>query len=46
MEARKTHLFHDYIPWVKRSGNGEFDVPMVSYDSAEVCELVGGFLLK
>ena len=37
---------HDGISWVKRSGNKDFDVPMVSYDSAEVCELVGAFLLN
>ena len=38
----KTLLFHDDTPWVK-SGNEEFDVPMGSYDGAEVCELVGFF---
>ena len=37
---------HDGISWVKRSGNKDFDVPMGSYDSAEVCELVGAFLLN
>ena len=36
MQARKTLLFHDDIPWVKRSGNEEFDVPVGSYDGAEV----------
>ena len=46
MRARKTLLFHDDTPWVKRSGNEEFDVPMGSYDGAEVCELVGCFLLN
>ena len=46
MQARKTFLFHDGIPWVKRSGNEDFDVPMGSYDSAEVCKLVGAFLLN
>ena len=46
MQARKTFLFHDGIPWVKRSGNEDFDVPMGSYDGTEVCELVGAFLLN
>ena len=46
MQARKTLLFHDGIPWVKRSDNEDFDVPMGSYDGAEVCELVGAFLLN
>ena len=36
MQARKTLLFHDDIPWVKRSGNEEFDVPVDSYDGAEL----------
>ena len=38
--------FHDGIPWVKRSGNEDFDMPMGLCDSAEVCELVGAFLLN
>ena len=46
MQARKTLLFHDGIPWVKRSDNEDFDVPMGSYDGPEVCELVGAFLLN
>ena len=46
MQARKALLLHDGIPWVKRSGNEDFDVPMSSYDGAEVCELVGAFLLN
>ena len=46
IQTRKTLLFHDSIPWVKQSGNEDFDVPMSSYDSAEVCELVGAFLLN
>ena len=45
MQARKTLLFHEGVPWVKRSGNENFDVPMGSYDGAEVGELVGAFLL-
>ena len=45
LQARKTLLFHDDIPWVKHSGNEEFDVSMFSYDAAEVCKLVGCFLL-
>ena len=34
MQARKTLLFHDGIPWVKRSDNEDFDVPMGLYDGA------------
>ena len=46
MQVRKTLLFHEGVPWVKRSDNEDFDVPMCSYDSAEVCDLVGAFLLN
>ena len=44
MQARKTLLFSDNKPWIKRSG-AEFDVPMGCYDGAEICEMVGAFLL-
>ena len=44
MQVRKTLLFHEGIPWVTRSDNEDFGVPMGSYDGAEVCELVGAFL--
>ena len=32
--------------WFKRNGNAMFDVTMGSYDGAEVCELVGIFILN
>ena len=41
--SRKTFLFHEGRPWVKKSGS--FDVPMGSFDGAEICELVGLYLL-
>ena len=41
LQARKILLSHVDIPWVKRSGNEEFDVPMGLYYGVEVCELVG-----
>ena len=44
MHARKSLLFSEGDTWTKQ--NGElFDVTMGSYDGAEVCELVGLFLL-
>ena len=46
MQAIKMLLFHESIPWVKRSDNEDFDVPMGSDDTAEVYELVGAFLLN
>ena len=42
--ARKSLLFHDGDEWVKKSGD-LFDVTMGSYDGAEVCELVGLYIL-
>ena len=46
MQSRKTLLFNEKNPWVKRCGDEDFDVPMECYDGAEVCELVGSYLLK
>ena len=46
MQSRKTLLFHEKEPWVKRSGKEDFDVPMGCFDGAEVCELVGSYLLN
>ena len=46
MQSRKTLLFNEKKPWVKRCGDEDFDVPMGCYDGAEVCELVGSYLLK
>ena len=41
--ARDSLLFHDGKVWQKKSGL--FDVTMGAYDGAEVCELVGLFIL-
>ena len=38
-------LFHDGNARVKKEGNPLFDVTIGSYDGAEVCELVGIYLL-
>ena len=43
-EARRSFLFHNGNIWVKIK-NPHFDVGMGSYDGAEVCELVGLYLL-
>ena len=37
----KTLLLNNKEPWLKKFGDEEFDVPMGSFDGAEVCELVG-----
>ena len=43
--ARKSLLFHNNRKWTKRDSDSTFDVTMGSYDGAEVCELVGLFML-
>ena len=43
--ARKSLLFHDGNTWVKKEGNPLFDVNTGSYNGAEVCKLVGLYLL-
>ena len=43
--SRKSLLFNDNSTWVKKQ-SGDFDVTMGSFDGAEVCELVGLYLLS
>ena len=45
LQARKTLLHHNDQPWTKKDDQSEFDVPMGSYDGAEVAELVGAYML-
>ena len=42
--TRKSLLYNNSEPWIKKD-SGLFDVTMGAYDGAEVCELVGTFLL-
>ena len=44
MQARKTLLFEGTRPWIKKSGNGDFDVPMGCFDAAEICNLVATYI--
>ena len=44
MQARKTLLFENTEPWVKKSGTKDFDVQC--YDGAEVCKLLGSYMLN
>ena len=46
VQSKKTLLFQNSEPWVKKCRNEHFDVPMGCYDGAEVCELVGSFILN
>ena len=43
--ARKSLLFQDGDVWVKKNGS-LFDVTMGSFDGAEVCDLIGLYLLS
>ena len=45
LHSRKTLLFDKNEPWVKRGDSPMFDVAMGCYDGAEVCELVGLYIL-
>lgn len=45
MHSRKSLLFDKDTAWIKKN-NSTFDVTMGSYDGAEVCELVGLFILN
>ena len=42
--ARKSLLYDNSEPWLKKDSR-LFDVTLRTYDTAEVCELVGTFLL-
>lgn len=44
LHARKSLLFNEDHVWIKKDG-GLFDVTMGAYDGAEVCELVGTYML-
>ena len=44
MHCRRTFLFHDGKAWVKKE-NSDFDVPMGSFDGAEICEITGLYIL-
>ena len=44
--CRKSLSFHNNVVWKKKTTTNCFDVTMGSYDDAEVCELVGTFILS
>ena len=46
MQSRKTLLFNKEEPWIKKFGDENFDVPMGCFDGAEVCHLVGIYILN
>ena len=42
----KSRLYNNHQPWKKKDTDSFFDVTVGSYDGAEVCELVGIYLLS
>ena len=47
MHARQTLLYDNKSDiWTKRNTTNQFDVSMGAFDGAEICELVGLFILK
>lgn len=46
MHARQSLLFQKGKAWVKKGRDSAFDVTMGSFDGAEICELVGVFILN
>ena len=45
MPSRKSLLFTKDGTWVNKIGNELFDVTMGNFDEAEICKLVGLYLL-
>ena len=45
MQSSQTLSVNNKHSWLKKSGNEEFDVSMGCFDGAEVCELVGIYIL-
>ena len=45
VQFRNTLLFNKNQLWVKKSGNEEFDVPIGCFDRAELCEIIGIYIL-
>ena len=46
LHARKSLLFSKNKPWEKTINESLFDITMGSYDGAEICELVGLYILS
>ena len=46
MQSRQTLLFYGKQPWLKETVIENFDVPLGCYDGAEVCKLVGCYILN
>ena len=45
MKARKTLLFYDDFPWIKKGGKEAFDISMGCSDVTECYKLVGSYIV-
>ena len=45
MHSRKSLLFNNTDIWIKKNRDPDFDVTMGSFDGAELCELLGLYIL-
>ena len=45
LNTRKSFLFYEGQPWVKKDTDSHFDVTEGSFDGAEICELIGLYIL-
>ena len=45
MHCRKSLLFNNSDIWIEKEGNKDFYVTMGSFDSAEICDLLGLYIL-
>ena len=45
MQSRKSLLFKNTDIWIKKYGDPDFDAATGSFDVAELCELVGLYIL-
>ena len=45
MHSRKSLLFNNTFVWIKR-GDQDLNITMGSFDSVEICELVGVYILN
>ena len=45
MHSRKSLLFNNTNIWIKKNGDPDFDVTTGIFDGAELCELVGLYIL-
>ncbi|XP_022799301.1 hemicentin-2-like [Stylophora pistillata] len=44
--AKKSLLYHQNTPWIKKNTETMLDVTMGSYDGAETCELIGSYMVS